>query len=207
MGPDNRNMEPVRDESFANFDDQPDLIMHHVETNGEQMEVDDSEDLNDGYLRLQTFDNGEEMPANDSDSSDSDEEEDEENEYDFSADANIPEEPYSAVPPIVSSEAEIQAEIWNSPRPQDTIELNTEKTQQILKAMSKFSLPNVPAWANEVNSSELVQRIKSKEPTTSEKKWNSKCTINHLIMNLLLVLFLLFNILIPTFLQEKEEKL
>lgn len=169
--PDNRDIEPIRDDSINGYNNQPEFVMHQIEEN-EQMEVDDGSD--NGYLRLQTFDSGEEQPANDSDSSDSDEENGE-NEYVFDSeniDENIPVEQPSGLPSIVSSDNELQAQVWNSPRAQDTIELNSEKTQQILNAMSKFSLPNVPQWANDVNPSELIQRIRNKETATAPSDKN-----------------------------------
>lgn len=169
--PDNRDIEPIRDDSIDGYNNQPEFVMHQIEENEQQMDVDDDSD-NDGYLRLQTFDNGDEIPANDSDSSGSDEED--ENEYAFTTEnfeENISAEPASSVPPIVTADSELQAEVWNSPRPQDTIELNSEKTEQILKAMSKFTLPNVPQWANEVNPRELIQRIRNKDhPKTPTDK-------------------------------------
>lgn len=174
--PDNRDVEPIRDGSIDDYNNQPDFVMNQIEENGQMdVDVEDLED-NNGYLRLRTFENGDEyQPANDSDSSESDE--DEENEYhldDENFAENIPPEP-AGVPSIVSSDSELQAQVWNTPRTHDdTIELNTEKTQQILKAMSKFSLPNVPAWANEVDPGELVQRIKNKQ-APSDKNW-SFCT-------------------------------
>lgn len=158
--PDNRDIEPIRDEFIDGYNNQPEFVMNQIEDN-ERMDVDETDN---GYLRLQMFDNGEEQPAND-DSSD-EEEDDDENEYVFNSESSIPQEPPSNILPIVSSDTELQAQIWNSPRPQDTIELDTEKTQQILKAMSTFSLPNVPQWANEVNPRELIQRIRNKENPT-----------------------------------------
>lgn len=167
--PDSRDIEPIRDNSIDGYNNQPEFVMHQIEEN-EMMEIEDDDEDSNGYLRLQTFDNGDEIPANDSDSSGSDEED--ENEFTFTTEnfeENISAEPASSVPPIVTADSELQAEIWNSPRPQDTIELNSEKTQQILKAMSKFSLPNVPQWANEVNPRELIQRIKNKEQPSTHK--------------------------------------
>lgn len=167
--PENRDIEPFREDSFADFDNAPDFMVNRVEDN-EQMEVDVNEVENDypEYSRLQMFDNGDEMPANDSDSSGDEEADD----YAFSYDQeNIPDEPSSGIPEIVSSDAEIQAQVWNLPRQEDSIELNSEKTQQILSAMSKFSLKNVPSWATEYDPSELVQRIKNKEaPSASNDK-------------------------------------
>lgn len=165
--PDNRDIEPIRDDSINGYNNQPDFVMHQIEEN-ERMDMDDESEIgeNGGYSRLQTFDNGEEQPANDSDSSDSDNEDDD-NEYVFNTEDtedDIPIEPPSDLPSIISSENEIQAQVWNTPRrSQDTIDLNTEKTEQILKAMSKFSLPNVPQWASEVNPKELIERIKNKD--------------------------------------------
>lgn len=164
--PDNRDCEYIRDDSINGHNNQPDFVVHELEN--EQMDIDDEPD-SDGYLRLQTFDNGEELPADDSDSSGSDEDDDE-NEYVFNSEnfeENIPVENPSGLPPIVSAESELAAHVWNNPRAQDTIELSSEKTQQILKAMSQFSLPNVPQWANEVNPRDLIQRIRNKETPTA----------------------------------------
>lgn len=163
MGFPDNNIEPIRENTFDSSTNQPNLAVHQIAEN-ERMEIDDGENF-DGYVSLASDDN--EQPANDSDSSDSDEEEDE-NEYTFNAENQLiapAEAPSDGVPAIVSSQAEIQAEVWNSPRSQgDSIELNTEKTQQILKAMSKFSLPmNAPAWVKDVDPSELIQRIRNKE--------------------------------------------
>lgn len=165
--PDSRDIEPVR-ENFSEItsNDEPEfVVIDENELNDEQIEIDE----NSGYLRLRTFE-GDDIPANDSDTSDSEEDEDEdENEVRFPVDF---EASFSGVTdaPVVSAESEIQAQIWNQPRVQDTIELNTEKTQQILKAMSGFKLPNVPDWAKEVNATELVKTVLSKKdlPATSE---------------------------------------
>lgn len=154
MGPDNRDIEPMREDFSNGYNDQPEFIIMDDVENNEEMETDENE--NSGYLRLQTFE-GDDIPANDSDTSDSEEDEDE-NEVNFSYD----QAPSSSVPPIISADSEISAQIWNQPRAEDTIELNSEKTQQILKAMSQFKLPNVPAWANEVNPSELVKNVLSR---------------------------------------------
>lgn len=159
--PDNRDIEPMRDDSLNDYNNDPGFVMHQIEENEQQMEIEDEPD--NGYSILQTFD-GEELPANDSDSSGSDDEDDG-NEYIFNSEnveESSPQDP-AGLPFITSTESEIQAQIWNGPRPEDTIELNSEKTQQIIKAMSKFTLPNIPQWASEVNPRELIQRIKNKE--------------------------------------------
>lgn len=171
--PDNRDIEPTRDDFIGDFNNHPDFLMNEtMDEDQEQMDVEE-DDENEGYSRLQTMDNGDEyQPANDSDSSDSDE--DDENEYSINseqiAEENISDAPAS-IPPILPAEVELQAQVWNTPRSQDSIELSNEKTQQILKAMSKFSLPNVPAWAKEVDPTELLQRLKNKEtPSTINDK-------------------------------------
>lgn len=177
--PDNRDIEPVHDGYIDGYNNQPAFVVNQIEAvegnqPNEQMSEDES-DENNGYLRLQTFENNEDQPANDSDSSESDEED--ENDIAFN-DNNIPAsidpEPAIDFPRTISAEGEIEAEVWNGPRPQDTIVLDTEKTQQILKAMESFTLPNVPQWANEVNPI-LIQRIlRNKESPIpqSETHWN-----------------------------------
>lgn len=168
--PDNRDIEPIRDNNIDDYNNQPEFVMNQIEEN-EQMETDEDSDLNDGYLRLQTFDNGDDyQAADDSDSSGSDDEEGG-NEYAIESEA-MEENVQPGIPPIVSADEEIQAQIWNTPRSQqsDTIELNTEKTQEILKAMSKINLPNIPAWAKEVDPGELIQRIRNKDGAPSDRK-------------------------------------
>jgi FtsZ-interacting cell division protein ZipA len=164
MGPDNRDIEPMREDFSSGYNDQPEFIIMDETDNNEDMEIDENE--NSGYLRLQTFE-GDDIPANDSDTTDSEEDEDE-NEVTFTNDNAAPS---SSVPEILSADSEIAAQIWNQPRAEDSIELSTEKTQQILKAMSQFKLPNVPAWANEVNPSELVKTVlnKTKDPAPGDK--------------------------------------
>lgn len=169
--PDSHDIEPTREDTMDGYDHQPEFVIQDVADN-EQMEVEgDESEVNNGYLRLQTFESHDEIPADDSDSSGSDNEDEIESNFDVEDNIPVEAEP-SGVPQILSADSELQAQVWNSPRPQDTIELNSEKTQQILKAMSSFSLPNVPAWANEVNPSELIQRIKNKEaaPSRNDKK-------------------------------------
>lgn len=157
MGPNSKDIVPIRDESFNEDQNQPAIMME--DENEEMMEVE--ENSNNGYERLSTGEHNMmiESHADDSESSDSDEEEDENNFGAFQY-----EQPPPNVPPIISSEAQIQAEIWNSPPPtSNSIELNKEKTDQILNAMSKFTLPNIPNWAKEVDPSELIQKIKQQK--------------------------------------------
>ncbi|XP_075153127.1 uncharacterized protein LOC142226795 [Haematobia irritans] len=79
------------------------------------------------------------------------------------------------LPPIESIDSEIEREVWSQPRPEELqIELDSNKTQQILNAMANFTLPNVgvPVWAEGVPEErwkeELLQRIRQRKPTTSD---------------------------------------
>lgn len=166
MGPNNKNIAPIRDNSFGEGNHQPTIVMAD-EQDEEMMEIDENPD---GYERLSTENHFNEFQsADDSDSGES--EEDEENEVnpcEFEAFQDEVQPPPN-VPPIVSADAQLEAEVWNSSTANsDSIELNKEKTQQILTAMSKFTLPNVPAWANEVDPNELLQRIKKNHQQPSK---------------------------------------
>jgi hypothetical protein len=165
--PDNRDIEPVREDLSS---DQPEFVRVFNIINFADEQT--GEDDDNGYLRLQTYE-GDDQPANDSDTDDSNDDEEDENWYTFPVE-NIEENVEaqvenvdSSIPSIMTADNELQAQVWNEPRVQDTIELNTEKTQQILKAMSQFKLANVPAWANEVNSSELVKAVLSKKESAA----------------------------------------
>lgn len=165
--PDNRDIEQVRDDIADVYEYEPEVVINMVVRDEQVLRMDvDEESNNEGYERLQAFDN-DDQPADDSDS-DFESDEEDANEVGIDAVEVAP----SDVPSILNSEAEIQAEVWNTPRSQDTIELNTEKSQQIMKAMSSFSLPNVPQWAQEVNPTELIERIRNREAPAkpSEKK-------------------------------------
>ncbi|XP_030382822.1 uncharacterized protein LOC115630424 [Scaptodrosophila lebanonensis] len=76
------------------------------------------------------------------------------------------------IPPIESADAEIERQVWNEPRPQELqIELDKTRTEQILSAMSKITLPNVtvPDWAVGVPEErwkhELLERIQNRRQT------------------------------------------
>lgn len=167
MGPD-----PNRIHENNHFD-RGEYIINDVEEEG--MEIDEQSN-NDGYLRLQiNSDMDEFTPANDTDSSDDDEEE-EENEFSFPVESaeeqtnnsnnNI--SPDSSIPNIRSSSGEIVTELYNTTT-SNSIELTSEKSQQITQIMSKFSLPNSPPqWLNEISSEDIIDRIKNKN-TSGEK--------------------------------------
>ncbi|XP_037809914.1 uncharacterized protein LOC119602451 [Lucilia sericata] len=81
------------------------------------------------------------------------------------------------MPQIETADAEIERAIWSQPRPQELqIELDGNKTQQILNAMANFQLPNlaVPEWAAGVPEErwkeELLQRIRQRKPSDDSSK-------------------------------------
>lgn len=131
-----------------------DFVMNEID---EQMDVENEQNGYENYVQLNTDD---EIAANDeteSEYSDSDAEDD--NNFTFQS-HEIPQEPPSNVPSIISSDAEIQAEVWNAQFPTNTIEITTETSQQITQIMSKINLPNAPAWVNEISTETLVSRLK-----------------------------------------------
>ncbi|XP_022227900.2 uncharacterized protein LOC111077790 [Drosophila obscura] len=74
------------------------------------------------------------------------------------------------MPPIECADIEIERQVWNEPRPQELqMELDKTRTEQILKAMSTITLPNitVPDWAKGVPEErwklDLLERINSRQ--------------------------------------------
>ncbi|SPP79926.1 uncharacterized protein LOC117582090 [Drosophila guanche] len=74
------------------------------------------------------------------------------------------------MPPIECADIEIERQVWNEPRPQALqMELDKTRTEQILKAMSTITLPNitVPEWAKGVPEErwklELLERINNRQ--------------------------------------------
>lgn len=155
-----------------------------------------------GYSYTMVSDDDNDNPANDDDSSGSDTDSDNEEPVTTMNNDNIESEiisndvshlseitledlenadnifPSTPFPEIITTEIEMQTEIWNTPRdhkpelPQ--IELDSSKTDQILKAMSGFQLPmiSIPKWASEVSEdqwkTELLQKIRNKTVKTED---------------------------------------
>ncbi|CAO1412381.1 unnamed protein product [Diamesa hyperborea] len=151
-----------------------------------------------GYSYTMVSDDDNDNPANDDDSSGSDTDSDNDepvttmnndiisNEVNHLSEVTLEDLEYSEntfppsipFPEITTTEIEMQTEIWNTPRdnkpelPQ--IELDSSKTDQILKAMSGFQLPmiSIPKWASEVSEdqwkTELLQKIRNKTVKTDE---------------------------------------
>lgn len=146
MGPDPEKIK--RD----NFNTNENYIINEIE---EEMDVEVEENL--GYIPLQNNDH-EELPANDS----TDEEEEVESDVENESFQPYLQQPIPNVAPIISSSAEIQAEIWNAPTVSN-IEITSEKSQEITKIMSEFKLPNAPDWINEINTETLINRLKNQQ--------------------------------------------
>lgn len=137
------------------------------EFNNHQIMDDEPMEENDGYLRLQQFDINEDYPANDEDSSNESSDEDD----DMQVQVQQEQSTNDFVPPIATIDEEVTAEIWNNPRPQElntSIELDSQKTTQILDAMRTFTLPNCPQWINDdLQLSNIVHQLKNKQPLQS----------------------------------------
>ncbi|XP_016945578.3 male-enhanced antigen 1 [Drosophila suzukii] len=82
------------------------------------------------------------------------------------------------MPPIEPADVEIERQVWSEPRPRELqMDLDKTRTEQILKAMSTITLPNitVPDWAKGVPEErwkhELLDRINNRhqppEPSSS----------------------------------------
>ncbi|EDW45492.1 uncharacterized protein LOC6617351 [Drosophila sechellia] len=89
------------------------------------------------------------------------------------------------MPDIEPADVEIERQVWSEPRPRELqMDLDKTRTEQILKAMSTITLPNitVPEWAKGVPEEhwkhELLDRINNRhhppEPSTSSSRESHK---------------------------------
>lgn len=157
MGPDPEKL-PNRDNSF----DTGDYVINNQLD--DEMDIEENQ-MNDGYLMLNDQDQ-QHIPANDDDSDESDDDE-EMNEYSFQE--NNQESPINTpnVPIIRSSSSELVTDVWNNSTSSSNIEITSEKSDQITQIMSKITLPNAPAWLNEINPENILDRIKNKNKGNS----------------------------------------
>ncbi|KAG5682838.1 hypothetical protein PVAND_012160 [Polypedilum vanderplanki] len=167
MGPD-----PEKISNNGNFEQHSEYIMNQIDDD-DGMEV--NEQNNEGYLRLNLDNVNEYIPANDSTDDESDDEE--ENEFSIpenvqqaNTSLNIP--PSINVPNITTASSEIVASLWNQKNESSngndsSIELSTEKSQQITQIMSKISLPNAPNWLDELSTEVVLERIRRRTETDS----------------------------------------
>lgn len=155
MGPDPEKL-INRDNSFDTGD---------YEVNNQlddEMDIEENQ-MNDGYIMLNDQDE-QHIPANDDDSESENDEE--MNEYSFPENNQYQESPN--VPVIRSSSSELVADVWNSTS-SSTIEITNQKAEEITKIMSNIKLPNAPAWLNEINPENILDRIKNKNKGTSSE--------------------------------------
>lgn len=107
--------------------------------------------------------------ATDDDEDDDDESDDTDNE--LTNDGVVIPEPSAPCP-----EAEIEREVWSAPRPTElNIELDTNKTEQIISAMAAISLPTsaIPDWAQNVPEEKWKEDLLVKIRGKREIKNNS----------------------------------
>lgn len=157
MGPDPEKL-PNRDNSF----DTGDYVINNQLD--DEMDIEENQ-INDGYFMLNDQDH-QHIPANDDDSDESEDDE-EMNEYSFPE--TNQESPINApnVPTIRSSSTELVTDVWNNSTSSSNIEITSEKSDQITQIMSKITLPNAPAWLNEINPENILDRIKNKNKGNS----------------------------------------
>ncbi|KAL7031792.1 hypothetical protein ACKWTF_007135 [Chironomus riparius] len=157
MGPDPEKL-INRDNSF----DTGDYVINNQLD--DEMDIEENQ-MNDGYFMLNDQDQ-QHIPANDDDSDESEDDE-EMNEYSFPE--NNQESPVNApnVPIIRSSSTELVTDVWNNSTSSSNIEITNEKSEQITQIMSKITLPNAPAWLNEINPENILDRIKNKNKGSS----------------------------------------
>ncbi|XP_016972058.1 uncharacterized protein LOC108039534 [Drosophila rhopaloa] len=143
--------------------------------NGVESEDDDDSDAYDGYQPLALddddgMDTEDNPPEPEAPSADNDEDIDLMTAPVTHGDPNMPS--------IEPADVEIERQVWSEPRPRELqIDLDKTRTEQILKAMSTITLPNitVPDWAKGVPEErwkhELLDRISNRqhgpEPSSS----------------------------------------
>ncbi|XP_059046566.1 male-enhanced antigen 1 [Achroia grisella] len=67
----------------------------------------------------------------------------------------------SNIPPIESMDTAITREVWNTPHPADSIQMDTERAQQVMSAMANFALPqtSIPDWAKSITEEQWKQTL------------------------------------------------
>ncbi|XP_028034308.1 male-enhanced antigen 1 [Bombyx mandarina] len=125
---------------------------HDLLMNGPQVE--DSDDENE-YVGYEPLPQGPEISYSD---------------QDLEEDDQDTEQSPNNIPPIESVEVVLTREVWNTPRNNDPIQMDSERAQQVMSAMANFSLPqtSIPEWARSISEdqwkrtlNEQIQKIKS----------------------------------------------
>lgn len=155
---------PIKTKPDDNLEEQEDFTINQLEDT--EMEVEE----NLGYVPLQQ--DFIDLPANDSTDED-DEDSDNEMQQEYTFHENNQQPPPSNVPEIISSSAELEANLWNTPRRSSKdLEVTKESSQQIIQIMSKINLPNAPAWITEISTETLISKLKNhqQKPNGSDCK-------------------------------------
>ncbi|XP_026752306.1 male-enhanced antigen 1 [Galleria mellonella] len=65
------------------------------------------------------------------------------------------------VPPIESMDTTLTREVWNTPHPEDSIQMDNERAQQVMSAMANFALPqtSIPDWAKSITEEQWKQTL------------------------------------------------
>ncbi|GBP62131.1 hypothetical protein EVAR_46100_1 [Eumeta japonica] len=65
------------------------------------------------------------------------------------------------VPPIEPMERIMIREVWNMPRPHDSIEMDQQRAQEVMSAMANFVLPqaSIPEWAQSISEEQWKQTL------------------------------------------------
>lgn len=86
-----------------------------------------------------------------------------EDEYEDAEPHNVPME-NTGVPSIETVDTEVTRTVWMTPRSDDSIEMSTEKAEQVMSAMANFDLPSssIPEWAHIVSEDQWKQQLQDK---------------------------------------------
>lgn len=76
----------------------------------------------------------------------------------------------NGVPNIIPVETELVGEVWNQPSTSSDIQMDSDKINEVKKAMLNFTLPagNIPEWAKHIPEDQwkdnLLHKISNKKP-------------------------------------------
>ncbi|VVC89963.1 unnamed protein product [Leptidea sinapis] len=77
------------------------------------------------------------------------------------SDGESVQEPRSNVLPIEPIENVLAREVWNGPRPSNSIQMDNETALQVISAMANFQLPqtSIPEWAQSISEDQWKQTL------------------------------------------------
>ncbi|CAD0199756.1 unnamed protein product [Chrysodeixis includens] len=81
--------------------------------------------------------------------------------HDSEDDSENAETPPGDVPNIEPMDNILTREVWNTPRHSDAIQMDSEKAQQVMRAMENFALPqgSIPEWAQSISEEQWKQTL------------------------------------------------